>query len=249
MSLGTIRKGLRHFHSIDKGNRPAYNSSNFSPVPFAIMTLLDLSKSLHNCQRCKLAKMGRTQVVFGVGNPHASVMFVGEAPGFNEDQQGEPFVGAAGKLLNDLLQSAGLSRGDIYIANVIKCRPPNNRDPEPDEVETCKPFLMQQIQMIRPKLVCTLGNWATQTLLERKVGITKVRGQAFYLKDFVLFPLLHPAAALHQGSMLEPLREDFKKLKEFLDRDAKPIEPRVAAQTVTPTLEINLPQPAQMELF
>src|ERR1043165_1934847 len=99
----------------------------------------------------------------------------------------------------------------------VKCRPPNNRDPEPDEVQTCKPFLMQQIAMIRPKLVCTLGNWATQTLLERKVGITKVRGQGFYLKDFVLFPLLPPAAALHQGNMLEPLREDFKKLREFLD--------------------------------
>jgi len=199
------------------------------------MPLQDLSQSLHNCQRCKLATMGRTQVVFGVGNPHASVMFVGEAPGFNEDQQGEPFVGAAGKLLNELLQSAGLSRSDIYIANVIKCRPPNNRDPEPDEVETCKPFLLQQIAMIRPTLVCTLGNWATQTLLERKVGITKVRGQAFYMKDFVLFPLLHPAAALHQGNMLEPLREDFKKLKEFLDRNTKPAEPTTATPTATST--------------
>jgi DNA polymerase len=215
---------------------------------FTIMPLLELSKSLHNCQRCKLAKMGRTQVVFGVGNPHASVMFVGEAPGFNEDQQGEPFVGAAGKLLNDLLQSAKLSRSDIYIANVIKCRPPNNRDPEPDEVETCKPFLMQQISMIRPKLVCTLGNWATQTLLERKVGITKVRGQAFYLKDFVLFPLLHPAAALHQGSMLEPLREDFKKLREFLDRHSQPA-PAEATTPAAPVLNIEPPQPAQMDLF
>jgi DNA polymerase len=176
-------------------------------------------------------------------------MFVGEAPGFNEDQQGEPFVGAAGKLLNDLLQSAGLSRSDIYIANVIKCRPPNNRDPEPDEVETCKPFLMQQIQMIKPKLVCTLGNWATQTLLERKVGITKVRGQAFYLRDFVLFPLLHPAAALHQGSMLEPLREDFKKLREFLDRNTKPAEPTTATPIAAPALHIEPPQPTQMDLF
>jgi DNA polymerase len=214
------------------------------------MMIQDLAKSLHDCQRCKLAKMGRTQVVFGVGNPQASVMFVGEAPGFHEDQQGEPFVGAAGKLLNDLLQSAGLSRSDIYIANVIKCRPPNNRDPEPDEVETCKPFLMQQIAMIHPKLVCTLGNWATQTLLERKVGITKVRGQAFYLKDFVLFPLLHPAAALHQGSMLEPLREDFTKLREFLDRQTKPVKPTESTATpAAPTLQIDLPQPAQMELF
>jgi len=213
------------------------------------MTLLDLSKSLHNCDRCKLAKLGRTHVVFGVGNPHASVMFVGEAPGFNEDQKGEPFVGAAGKLLNDLLASAGLSRDEIYIANVIKCRPPNNRDPEPDEVETCKPFLLQQIQMIRPKLVCTLGNWATQTLLERKVGISKVKAQAFYMKDFVIFPLLHPAAALHQGNLLDTLKEDFKKLKEFLDRNTKLAEPTSAAPAPAPTLQIEPPQPAQMDLF
>jgi uracil-DNA glycosylase len=214
------------------------------------MTLLELSKSLHNCDRCKLAKLGRTQVVFGVGNPHASIMFVGEAPGFNEDQKGEPFVGAAGKLLNDLLQSAGLSRDQIYIANVIKCRPPNNRDPEPDEVETCKPFLLQQIQMIRPKLVCTLGNWATQTLLERKVGITKVKAQAFYMKDFVIFPLLHPAAALHQGNLLDTLKEDFKKLKEFLDRNTKPAEPTAAEPAIAaPILTIEPPQPAQMDLF
>ena len=189
-------------------------------LPSTFTPLQELAQSLHNCERCKLSRLGRKQVVFGVGNPQASVMFVGEAPGFHEDQQGEPFVGAAGKLLNDLLQSAGLSRSDIYIANVIKCRPPNNRDPELDEVDTCKPFLLQQIAYIRPKLVCSLGNWATQTLLERKVGITKVRGQVFRLKDFALFPLLHPAAALHQGGMLEPLRQDFKKLKEYLDRQA-----------------------------
>ena len=211
--------------------------------------LQDLAKSLHNCQRCKLAKLGRTQVVFGVGNPHASIMFVGEAPGFNEDQKGEPFVGAAGKLLNDLLASASLSRDQIYIANVIKCRPPNNRDPEQDEVETCKPFLLQQIQMIRPKLVCTLGNWATQTLLERKVGITKVKAQAFYMKDFVIFPLLHPAAALHQGNLMDTLKEDFKKLKEFLDRHTKPAEPISPAASAAPTLQIDPPHPTQMDLF
>ncbi len=212
--------------------------------------LEELAKSLVNCDRCKLATLGRSQVVFGVGNPHASIMFVGEAPGFNEDQKGEPFVGAAGKLLNDLLASAGLSRDQIYIANVIKCRPPNNRDPEPDEVETCKPFLMQQIQLIKPKLVCTLGNWATQTLLERKVGITKVKAQAFYMKDFVLFPLLHPAAALHQGNLLPTLKEDFKKLKEFLNKNTKPAEPTSSAPTPTaPVLNIESPQPAQMDLF
>lgn len=211
--------------------------------------LQELAKSLHNCQRCKLATLGRTQVVFGVGNPHASIMFVGEAPGFNEDLKAEPFVGAAGKLLNDLLHSANLSRDQIYIANVIKCRPPNNRDPEPDEVETCKPFLLQQIAMIRPKLVCTLGNWATQTLLERKVGITKVKAQAFYMKDFVIFPLLHPAAALHQGNLLDTLKEDFKKLKEFLDRNTKAAEPTATPSPAASTLQIEPPQPAQMDLF
>ena len=163
--------------------------------------------------------------------------------------KGEPFVGAAGKILNDLLKSANLSRDDIYIANVIKCRPPDNRDPEPDEVETCKPFLLQQIQMIRPKLVCTLGNWATQTLLERKVGITKVKAQAFYMKDFVLFPLLHPAAALHQGGLMETLKEDFKKLKDFLDRNTKPADHASSTALAAPTLQIDPPTPPQLDLF
>lgn len=215
------------------------------------MTLLELKDSLHDCQRCKLSKLGRTQVVFGVGNPQAAVMFVGEGPGFHEDRQGEPFVGAAGKLLNELLASAGLSRNEIYIANVIKCRPPNNRDPEPDEVDTCKPFLMQQIQLIQPTLVCSLGNWATQTLLEKKVGITKVRGQAIPLKDFVLFPLFHPAAALHQGSLLQPLKEDFTKLKDYLDRAAS--QPAAAAAPALSLAEGPTPSPSpqqtEMDLF
>ena len=207
------------------------------------MTLQELCDSLHNCQRCKLARLGRTQVVFGTGNSHATIMFVGEAPGFYEDRQGEPFVGAAGKLLTELVNSVGLSRADVYIANVIKCRPPNNRDPEPDEVETCRPFLLQQIQLIKPKLVCTLGNWATQTLLEKKVGITKVRGQAIPLKDFVVFPMLHPAAALHQGSLRAPLREDFQKLKQYLDQ-ASTVSSSDAAIATPPE-----PQQRQMDLF
>ena len=132
------------------------------------MNLAELGTFLHDCQQCRLAS-GRTQVVFGTGNPQARIMFVGEAPGYYEDQQGIPFVGAAGKLLTQLLESVGLSRSEIYIANVIKCRPPNNRDPLPDEVETCKPYLLQQIQLIKPKLVCSLGNFATQTLLGKKV--------------------------------------------------------------------------------
>lgn len=209
------------------------------------MTLQELANSLHNCQRCKLAKLGRTQVVFGVGNPNAQVMFVGEGPGFNEDKQGEPFVGAAGKLLNELLLSAGLSRAEIYIANVVKCRPPNNRDPEPDEVETCKPFLFQQIDSIQPKLVCTLGRWSTETILERKVSITKIRGQVVRHNNLVVFPLLHPAAALHQGNLLPALREDFGKLKHYLDQAN-----RASVATPSPAAApSNKTQTVQMDLF
>lgn len=212
------------------------------------MTLNELAASLDNCQRCKLAKLGRTQVVVGVGNPKAEIMFVGEAPGFYEDQQGEPFVGAAGKLLNELLTSAGLSRSQVYIANVIKCRPPNNRDPEPDEVETCKPFLMQQVELINPKVICTLGNWATQTLLGRKVGITKVRGQAIRHECTIIFPLLHPAAALHQSSLREPLIEDFKKLKVFLDEMSRqPLADTVISVKAEPFPDAPLQR--QMDLF
>jgi len=214
------------------------------------MILQELSASLYNCQRCKLAKLGRTQVVFGVGNPHATIMFVGEAPGFYEDKQGEPFVGAAGKLLNELLQSAGLARSEIYIANVIKCRPPNNRDPEPDEVETCKPFLLQQIELIKPKVVCTLGRWATETLLGRKVGITKIRGHAIRQTDIVIFPMLHPAAALHQGGLMDPLREDFQKLKTFLDHPPVETTSSRPPSPATPSEPPQTPaQQTQMDLF
>lgn len=218
------------------------------------MDLPQLSASLQDCQRCQLSA-GRTQVVFGTGNPHASIMFVGEAPGFYEDREGVPFVGAAGKLLTELLQSIGLERSDIYIANVIKCRPPNNRDPLPDEIDTCKPFLLQQIELIQPKLVCTLGNFATQTLLERKVGITKVRGQVIQLEHFVVFPLLHPAAALHQGNLRVPLKEDFQKLKAVLEEMSNtPSLPNTSSPPTlsapkTATKDTPAAPPTQMSLF
>lgn len=210
---------------------------NLAPYD-AVMTLDELNESLSDCQACRLAS-GRTQVVCGTGNPHASIMFVGEAPGLHEDKQGVPFVGAAGKLLTKLLESAGLSRDEIYIANVIKCRPPENRNPQTDEIETCKPFLLQQIQLINPTLVCSLGNFAMQTLLEKKIGITKVRGQVFRLPEFILFPLLHPAAALHQGNLMTPLREDFQKLKRILDEMSQEPEQSSSAPD----------KPVQMDLF
>ena len=219
------------------------------------MELTELSASLHNCQRCQLSA-GRTKVVFGTGNPQASIMFVGEAPGFYEDREGVPFVGAAGKLLTELLQSIGLERSDIYIANVIKCRPPNNRDPLPEEIDTCKPFLLQQIELIQPKLVCTLGNFATQTLLNRKVGITKVRGQVIQLEHFVVFPLLHPAAALHQSNLRVPLKEDFKKLKAVLEKMSHTptlpktsSPPTLSTTKAPPTQDTPAEPPTQMSLF
>ncbi len=180
------------------------------------MTLDEFDISIRNCQQCRLAST-RTQVVFGVGNPNAAIMFIGEAPGFYEDKQGEPFVGAAGKLLTELLELAGLFRKDVYIANVIKCRPPNNRNPMPDEIETCKPFLMRQIELINPKVICTLGNFAIRTMLGKQVSITKIRGQHFDIQGFHVLPMLHPAAALYQGSFRALIQEDFHALKTFLD--------------------------------
>lgn len=176
---------------------------------------------IKDCQKCALAA-SRTQVVFGHGNPEADIMFVGEAPGYYEDKAGRPFVGAAGKLLDTLLQEIRVQRAEIFIANVLKCRPPQNRDPLPEEVEACKPYLWRQIEIIKPRVICTLGNFATQLLLGKKVGITKVRGQAFPMPDYVVFPMLHPAAALHRETFQASVREDFQHLRYFLDQGLPP---------------------------
>jgi DNA polymerase len=177
--------------------------------------------SMKDCQKCALAE-GRTQVVYGDGNLQADIMFVGEAPGYYEDRDGIPFVGAAGQLLDRLLQEIGLQRADIFITNVIKCRPPQNRDPRPEEVEACQPYLFRQIELIKPRVICTLGNFATQLLLGKKVGITKLRGQYFQVKDFFVFPMLHPAAALRREQFQHAVREDFQGLRAFLDQAPQP---------------------------
>jgi uracil-DNA glycosylase len=180
------------------------------------------------CTRCRLAE-GRTQVVFGVGNPDADLMFVGEAPGFHEDQQGLPFVGQAGQLLDTLLAGIGLTRGDVYIANVLKCRPPGNRDPAPDEIEACEGHLFRQIELIQPKVVATLGNFATKLLSGKQTGITRVHGQEQEThlggRRVLLYPLYHPAAALYTPAMLNVLQEDFKRLPELLGSAFRPPEP------------------------
>ena len=174
------------------------------------------------CTKCQLA-VTRTQVVFGVGDPDADLMFVGEGPGEQEDLQGEPFVGRAGKLLTSLIEGIGLTRAEVYIANVVKCRPPGNRDPQPGEIEACRPYLEAQMAFIRPRVVVTLGNFATKLLLDTKTGITKLRGQEFPYGDDgaagVLIPTLHPSAVLRNGGVaLAQARADFVLVKRALAR-------------------------------
>jgi uracil-DNA glycosylase family 4 len=199
-------------------------------------TLQEIAVEASTCTRCRLSG-GRTQVVFGVGDPHAGVMFIGEGPGYHEDKQGEPFVGAAGQLLTKLLGEIGLRREDVYICNVVKCRPPGNRDPLPDEIEACRPYLIGQLENIRPVLVVTLGNFATRVILDKQVSISRVRGQRFTVDGRSVIPTFHPAAILHGGgeasSQMEALRSDFRQIRAVLD------EPRT----------VTIPEQEQLGLF
>ena len=169
-----------------------------------------------DCTRCKLHTLGRTQVVFGVGNPSADLMFVGEGPGADEDIQGEPFVGRAGQLLTKIIEAIGLKREDVYIANVIKCRPPGNRNPESDEVEQCEPFLFRQIDTIKPKVIVALGKFAAQCLLRTNDPITRIRGREFKYRDAVLIPTYHPAYLLRTPSAKREVWEDMKRVRAIL---------------------------------
>ena len=190
------------------------------PAPTAGATLPEVAAAASSCTLCKLAA-GRTQVVFGVGRADADLMFVGEGPGEQEDLRGEPFVGRAGQLLTQLIEGIGLARADVYIANVVKCRPPGNRDPQPDEIEACAPWLDRQLELIRPRVIVTLGNFATKLLLQTKDGITKIRGQEFAFArgghEAVLIPTLHPSAVLRSGGRaLAESRADFVHVKRAL---------------------------------
>jgi len=191
------------------------------------------------CSRCPELASTRNSVVFGAGNADADLMFVGEAPGKSEDEQGVPFVGQAGKLLEKLLGEIGITRTDVFIANTLKCRPPGNRDPQPIELENCRDYLDSQLQLIRPKVVCTLGNFATKLLREDKTGITRLHGQAELRtigpRVVRLYPIFHPAAALYTPRMLQTLREDFMRLPELL---AMP-EPEQPEQIEVPEPEIE----------
>jgi len=213
----------------------------------AVETLEAYAASTSGCTRCRLAQ-GRTQVVFGAGNPRADLMFVGEAPGFHEDKQGVPFVGQAGKLLDGLLAGVQLRREDVYIANVLKCRPPGNRDPQQDEIESCEPHLFRQIELIEPKVIATLGNFATKLLSGRPLGITRVHGQEQELtiagRSVLLYPIYHPAAALYTPAMLKVLESDFARLPELMGRGSRP------AVLAEPVPEPAVAEPAeQLGLF
>ena len=202
---GPVAQSMSLFESPSQGTAPQENE-----------TLEQIREDLGDCRRCRLAA-GRHSIVFGQGNPHAELVFVGEGPGADEDAQGLPFVGRAGRLLNKMIELAGMKREEVYICNIVKCRPPNNRTPLPDEIETCSPFLFRQIRTIKPRLVCCLGAPAVKTLLGVKEGITKIRGRFYDFRGTKALPTFHPAYILRNPREEKILREDFQKIVDFLN--------------------------------
>lgn len=196
-------------------------------------SLQDLRAHIGECTRCSLG-LTRTTLVFGSGDPRARVMLVGEAPGRNEDLRGEPFVGAAGRLLDELLGHAGLQRDDVYIANVLKCRPPGNRDPDAREIETCTPFLREQIRLVSPEVLVTLGNFATRFVLKTTEGITRLHGTVQRAGRFAVLPIYHPAAALYDNTKRDVLFADFELLGRMLGEHAPHLESAASVEGVAP---------------
>jgi uracil-DNA glycosylase family 4 len=221
--------------------------------------LKEVLQQARGCVRCPELAATRKTVVFGAGNADADLMFVGEAPGASEDEQGVPFVGRAGKLLETLLQEIGLQRTEVFIANVLKCRPPGNRDPQPIEIENCQEYLLRQVELIQPTVICSLGNFSTKLLRGDPTGITRLHGQPEVLelgrRAVRLYPIFHPAAALYTPRMLETLREDFSRLPELLaqgapEQPAGEVEPpEPIAESPGPVGEQKPPEDDQLGLF
>ena len=200
----------------------------------AAAELRRLGEAASGCTRCRLART-RTQVVFGSGNPRAALMLVGEAPGASEDLEGEPFVGRSGQLVDRMLAGIGLTRDDVYVTNSIKCRPPENRDPKRDEIAACAGYLDEQIRLVDPKVVLTLGNFAAKTLLDSKAGITSLRGRGYEFKGRPLVPTFHPAAALRFGrAQMQGLQDDFAMVQRLLAELDRPDEPAPAGPPSVP---------------
>jgi uracil-DNA glycosylase family 4 len=220
-----------------------------------MQNLDDIAKDIKTCTKCCLSKT-RTKAVPGEGNKQAEVIFIGEAPGYYEDVQGRPFVGQAGKLLDNLLKDIGLNREKVYITNIVKCRPPGNRDPQPEEINTCMPYLYEQIKIIKPKVICTLGRFSFAEVMQRKVFISSEHGRPFKTgpqskigEGINVFPLYHPAAALHQPKLMDSLEEDFAKLNEFLKSPPPQEEPKKQEITQPKPQEEQEQQAKQMDLF
>lgn len=201
--------------------RPAAVSEASMPSPATTETLEQIRAQLGECGRCELGAT-RKNLVFGVGNPQASLVFVGEAPGRDEDLQGEPFVGEAGQLLTKIIQAMGFARQDVYICNVLKCRPPNNRNPQPDEIEKCEPFLLRQLQAINPQAIICLGTFAAHTLLRTREPISKLRGRFHDYHGIPLMPTFHPAFLLRNPNMKREVWDDVQKVMKLLGKDSSP---------------------------
>lgn len=201
-----------------QSQKPALKTAVGKELPAGekAQALQALRDEMGDCKRCKLHK-GRTNLVFGVGNPDADLMFVGEGPGRDEDMQGEPFVGRAGQLLTKIIEAMGLGREDVYIANIVKSRPPNNRNPEPDEVAACKPFLVRQADIIKPKVIVCLGSVAAQTLLDTEEKITRLRGRFTEWQGMPVMPTYHPAFLLRNPNMKKPVWEDMQQVMKLLE--------------------------------
>jgi DNA polymerase len=196
---------------------PEPRTLNPEPATQNLDTLQSIREDIGDCTRCKLCTLGRKQIVYGVGNLHADLMFVGEAPGRDEDAQGIPFVGRAGQKLTQIIEAIGLTREDVYIANVIKCRPPENRNPEPDEVEKCEPFLFRQIDTIKPKVIVALGTFAARSLLKTDAPISRLRGRVYEYRGATLIPTFHPAYLLRNPSCRREVWDDMKKVRALLN--------------------------------
>jgi DNA polymerase len=213
---GSNRDPVWRARGADAPPPPEPSRSEAAVTAPAADALTVIRTDIGDCTRCKLHRLGRRQIVFGVGDPHADLMFVGEAPGGDEDIQGIPFVGRAGQLLTKIIEAIGLSRDDVYIANVIKCRPPENRNPDPDEVETCEPFLFRQVDVIQPKVIVALGTFAARTLLRTQDPISRLRGREFQYRGATLIPTFHPAFLLRSPDRKRDVWEDMKKVRALL---------------------------------
>jgi len=213
--ISDLKTYLEYLKGMGILSLPASGMKADEPGQSTMITLEDVRKELGDCKRCKLHR-GRKTIVFGEGNERATLMLIGEGPGYDEDVQGRPFVGRAGQLLTKILQSINLQREEVYIANIIKCRPPQNRNPEPDEIQSCSPFLMKQIQVIQPKIICALGAFSAQTLLKTDVKITALRGKFYDLEGIKVIPTYHPAFLLRNPERKREVWEDMKKIAKLM---------------------------------